>query len=121
MGIALHPDFAANKYVYFYYTFRGVGNDTFNRVVRMKFVDKKFGQEEIIVDNIPGNFNHNGGRIKFGPDKNLYITTGDAQNPSQAQDTSSLAGKILRVTDAGTSVFSYGHRNPQGIDWDKEG
>lgn len=122
MGIVLHPNFSQNNYVYFYYTFRGIGNDTFNRVVRMKFEDNKFGKEKIIVDNIPGNFNHNGGRIKFGPDGNLYITTGDAQNPSQAQDKSSLAGKILRVTDEGKpEVYSYGHRNPQGIVWDKEG
>ncbi|MBI4226003.1 PQQ-dependent sugar dehydrogenase [Candidatus Roizmanbacteria bacterium] len=130
LGIALHPNFSSNKYVYFYYTFSGKGEDTLNRVVRMKYENDKLSGEEIIVDNIPGNFNHNGGRIKFGPDKNLYITTGDAQNPSHAQDKASLAGKILRVTDTGKLVsdspfnnltYSYGHRNPQGIDWDKTG
>ena len=138
LGIALHYNFSANKYVYFYYTFSGKGQDTLNRVVRMKYQNNKLIGEEIIVDNIPGNFNHNGGRIKFGPDNNLYITTGDAQNPTQAQDTASLAGKILRVSDTGRAasgnrfnsaqdklfsnlVYSYGHRNPQGITWDKEG
>lgn len=140
LGIALHPDFAkaspgkpdfsSNRYVYFYYTFSNNGQDTLNRVVRMKYENNKLSGEEIIVDNIPGNFNHNGGRIKFGPDKNLYITTGDAQDPSRSQDKSSLAGKILRVTDTGKSVsdnpfnnltYSYGHRNPQGIAWGKDG
>lgn len=130
LGMALHPDFSSNNYVYFYYTFNGEFNNTFNRVVRMKYENKKLSEEDIIVDNIPGNFNHNGGRIKFGPDKNLYITTGDSQNPSLAQDTNSLAGKILRVTDTGKPspgnpfgnlIYSFGHRNPQGIDWDKSG
>ncbi|OGK32106.1 hypothetical protein A3F57_03470 [Candidatus Roizmanbacteria bacterium RIFCSPHIGHO2_12_FULL_36_11] len=140
LGITLHPDladatpgkpdFSSNSFVYFYYTYNSEFNNTFNRVVRMKLENNKLSEEEIIVDNIPGNFNHNGGRIKFGPDKNLYITTGDAQDPSRAQDKTSLAGKILRVTDAGKPVsgnpfgnliFSYGHRNPQGIDWNKDG
>ena len=120
LGIVPHPDFAkatsgkpnfsSNKYVYFYYTFSGKGEDTLNRVVRMKYEKNKLSAEEIIVDNIPGNFNHNGGRIKFGPDKNLYITTGDAQDPSRAQDKSSLAGKILRGTDTSKAVQG-GHFN----------
>ena len=130
MGITVHPDFSSNHFVYLYYTYGNSGKDTFNRLVRMKFENNKLSGEEIIVDNIPGNLNHNGGRIKFGPDNNLYITTGDAQDPSHAQDKSSLAGKILRVTDTGKPVlsnpfnnlaYSYGHRNPQGITWDKRG
>ncbi len=130
LGMVIHPNFSSNKYVYFYYTFSNSDEDTFNRVIRMKYENNKLSNEEIIVDNIPGNLNHNGGRIKFGPDKNLYITTGDAQDPSHAQDKSSLAGKILRVTDTGKPVssnpfnnltYSYGHRNPQGIAWNKEG
>lgn len=129
-GIALHPDFQKNKYVYLYYTYSGSENSTTNRVVRYYFDGNKLNDEEIIVDEIPGAPNHDGGRIKFGPDKFLYITTGDAQNPSLAQDKNSLAGKILRVTDSGEAVpgnpfgnrvYSYGHRNPQGITWDKDG
>ena len=129
LGIALHPDFSSNHYVYFYYTYSGSGNNTFNRVVRMIYKNNKFENEQIIVDRIPGAPNHNGGRIKFGPDGNLYITTGDAQNPSRAQDVNSLSGKILRVTDEGKSVpgnpfgnlvYSYGHRNPQGLAWDQQ-
>lgn len=129
-GISLHPDFATNKYVYLYYTYGGSEGNTLNRVVRYTFSNNRFANEEIIVDAIPGAPNHDGGRIKFGPDKFLYISTGDAQEPSLAQDTNSLAGKILRVKDDGTPapsnpfnnrVYSYGHRNPQGITWDSAG
>lgn len=130
LGIALHPNFAEENYVYIYYTYTGDDNSTLNKVVRMSYREENFGDEELIVDRIPGAPNHNGGRIKFGPDNFLYITTGDAQNPSRAQDRNSLSGKILRVTDKGevapgnpfgNMVYSYGHRNPQGITWDNEG
>src|SRR3990172_9479468 len=129
LGIAVHPNFSFNNYIYFYYTYRGSGDDTLNRVVRMIYKDKKLSDEQIILDRIPGASNHNGGRIKFGPDNFLYIGTGDAQNPSQAQDKNSLAGKILRTTDEGKPipgnpfgnlVYSFGHRNPQGLAWDRE-
>lgn len=130
LGIVLHPDFSNNHYAYIYYTYNGENNNTLNRVSRFTLNNPKMTDEKIVVDRIPGASNHNGGRIKFGLDKNLYITTGDAQNPSQAQDTNSLAGKILRVTDEGKSVsgnpfwnlvYSYGHRNPQGITWSESG
>lgn len=127
LGIALHPKFSENNYIYLYYTYNANGDDTLNRVVRMTYKNNKLSEEKIIVDKIPGASNHNGGRIKFGPDNFLYITTGDAQNPSQAQKIDNLAGKILRVTDEGeiipgnpfkNLVYSYGHRNPQGLAWD---
>lgn len=130
LGISLHPDFVKNHYVYLYYTYGGNGNNTLNRVVRMTYADKKLSDEKIIVDQIPGASNHNGGRIKFGPDTYLYITTGDAENPSQAQDKNMLGGKILRITDEGKAApgnpfgnltYSYGHRNPQGLAWDSTG
>jgi glucose/arabinose dehydrogenase len=130
LGIALHPDFTKNKYIYFYYTYESQGNNTLNRVVRMTYENNRLSNEQVIIDRIPGAGNHNGGRIKFGPDKMLYIATGDAQEPSLAQDRNSLAGKILRVTDKGEGVagnlfnnlaYSYGHRNTQGITWDTEG
>jgi len=129
-GIALHPDFESNQFVYLYYTYKGDGNNTQNRVSQFRFDGKTFNEEKIIVDAIPGAIFHDGGRIKFGPDNNLYITTGDARNPSLAQDVNSLAGKILRVTDEGnpapgnpfgTRIYSYGHRNPQGITWNDKG
>lgn len=130
LGMTLHPDFATNNFVYLYYTYgENIGN-TLNRVVRMTYQNKKLHDEKIIVDKIPGSLFHNGGRIKFGPDGFLYIATGDAQNPSQAQNINALGGKILRVTDEGKPapdnpfnnlVYSYGHRNPQGLAWNSEG
>lgn len=122
LGIALHPNFISNNFIYLYYTYSESGNNTLNRVVRMRYENNSLTDEKIIVDKIPGALNHNGGRIKFGPDKNLYITTGDAGEPSLSQDKNSLAGKILRVTsDTQISVYSYGHRNPQGLAWDSQG
>jgi len=129
-GIALHPNFVNNHFVYVYYTYGQNIIGTQNRVVRFRYEKGTFKEKTIIVDAIPGALFHDGGRIKFGPDKMLYITTGDAQNPSLAQDINSMAGKILRVTDSGRPapgnpfnnlVYSYGHRNPQGITWDIDG
>lgn len=130
LGIALHPKFISNHFVYLYYSYKNRNNETKNRVSRMTFIKDTLSDEHIIIDNIPGNLYHNGGRIKFGPDGYLYITTGDAQNPKLAQDKASLAGKILRVTDEGKAAgdnpfnnltYSYGHRNPQGLAWDANG
>lgn len=130
LGLDIHPDFSSNNLVYLYYTYNNSSGNTFNRVVRMTYENGQLNNEEVILDNIPGSSNHNGGRIKFSPDNYLYITTGDAQNPSQAQNTDSLAGKILRITDNGevpednpfdNPVFSYGHRNCQGLAWDQAG
>lgn len=140
LGIEIHPNFENNGFVYLYYTYGENNGSTLNRVVRFRFDGRNLTDARVIVEAIPGASNHNGGRIKFGssfasegasagrPDYYLYITTGDAQNPSLAQDKNSLAGKILRVTDDGkpapgnpfgNEVYSYGHRNPQGITWDE--
>ena len=93
--------------------------------------DNTLEEDKIILDNIPANTIHDGGRIKFGPDGYLYIGSGDAGNENAAQDIESLSGKILRVTDdgvipednpfPGSPVYSYGHRNPEGLAWDDEG
>ncbi len=130
LGIAVHPNFSTNNWIYLYYTYRNTDSNTLNRVVRMELYNSALHNEKIIVDAIPGAANHNGGRLQFGPDNLLYITTGDAQEPSQAQNTSSLAGKILRVTENGepasgnpfnNRIYSFGHRNPQGLTWDNAG
>jgi glucose/arabinose dehydrogenase len=106
-----------------------------NRVVRMPLLGTagsySLGAAEPILTGMPKAGNHNGGRIKFGPDGALYITAGDAGVRERSQNPAELGGKILRVnpdgtvpTDnpfAGSPVYSYGHRNPQGIAWDRDG
>lgn len=129
LGLALHPNFNENNFLYLYKTTK-LGNQNINVVERYIFKDESLTEKRLIVNNIPGAFTHNGGRIAFGPDNYLYITTGDAQNTSLSQNRNSLAGKILRVSDEGaipndnpfnSAVYSYGHRNPQGIAWDNNG
>ncbi len=125
LGLAIAPDFAEEPFVYAYYT-----SDSDNRVVRMPFEDDTLGEPEVVLDGIPSSTVHNGGRIEFGPDDMLYVGTGDAQQGDLAQDTDSLAGKILRLTPEGevpddnpfgNEVYSYGHRNVQGLAWDSDG
>jgi len=127
LGLALDPSFEQNHYLYLYYTYFEFPF-TYNKVVRYTEKDNALTDEIILVDKIPGAAWHDGGRLKFGPDEKLYITTGDAGNADSAQDLNSLSGKILRINSDGTIpsdnpfsdslIFSYGHRNPQGIDWD---
>ncbi len=127
LGMALDPNFKTNGLIYFYYTYSTNGNDTINRVSKFKFTNGALSDEKIILDHIPGSIFHDGGRIKFGPDGFLYVTTGDAEVDAHAQDKNSLSGKILRVTTDGkaapgnpfgTPIYSYGHRNPEGLAWD---
>ncbi len=125
LGIALDPNFPNSPYIYLYYTYEG--ENLWNRVVRYKFENWTLVDQKILIDKIPAATIHNGGRIKFGPDGKLYITTGDATQRDLAQDINSLAGKILRINPDGSipednpfphsPIYSYGHRNPQGIDW----
>ena len=130
LGLALHPDFEKNKKIYVYQT--NLELDFFqNKVYSFRVDDNTLIEKQLIIDDIPGAPWHDGGRIKFGPDGKLYITTGDAINPGWSQEVSSLAGKILRINSDGTipednpfdssPVFSYGHRNPQGIAWSNDG
>jgi Raf kinase inhibitor-like YbhB/YbcL family protein len=132
LGLAISPTFASDHYVYLYYT-----AESDNRVARAKFENNRLGAREPIVTGMAKNRFHNGGRIRFGPDGFLYISSGDARNPNSAQSVTSLNGKILRVTPTGApapgnpflsnsnanakKVYSLGHRNPQGLAWDSRG
>lgn len=130
LGIAIDPQFSKNHFIYLYYTYKETSGNTLNKVVRYVYANNALTDSMVIVPNIPGNLFHNGGRLKFGPDGYLYITTGDSQQPSFAQDKNKIAGKILRVSNDGKPapgnpfknlVYSYGHRNPQGLAWDESG
>lgn len=126
LGLAIHPDFGKNHWIYLYLTTQSPEGLT-NKVIRYQLEGNKLSNSQVILQGIAGASNHDGGRIAFGPDGHLYITTGDAQNPDSAQDRDSLNGKILRVKDDGSipednpfgnAVYSYGHRNSQGLAWD---
>ncbi|HEY9583737.1 MAG TPA: PQQ-dependent sugar dehydrogenase [Candidatus Paceibacterota bacterium] len=131
LGITLHPQYNTNHFLYLYMTTSGTaGGSTKNAVFRYNFESGALSDEKEIIRDIPGAIYHDGGRMEFGPDGKLYITTGDATTAQIAQDKKSLGGKILRLNDDGsippdnpfsTEVWSYGHRNPQGLAWDNEG
>jgi glucose/arabinose dehydrogenase len=125
-GVAIHPKFESNSYVYLYYTYRS-GGELKNKVVRYVFKNGALAEDKTILNNLTGGQIHNGGRLRFGPDERLYVLTGDAARPELAQRSDRLEGKILRMNDDGTTpddnptkgslVYSLGHRNPQGITW----
>ena len=126
LGIALDPSFAQNGFVYLYYSYAASGG-TRNRVVRMRDQAGRGTEETVLLDGIPGSDSHDGGRLRFGPDGKLYVTTGDAENGANAQSTATPAGKTLRINKdgsipadnpfAGSPVWSLGHRNVEGIAW----
>ncbi|KOX03807.1 glucose sorbosone dehydrogenase [Streptomyces sp. NRRL B-1140] len=128
LGIALSPDYASDRMVYAYFT-----SASDNRIVRMIYDGRKpageqLGAPDTVFKGIPKGFIHNGGRIAFGPDKMLYVGTGESGDTGLSQDKDSVGGKILRLTPEGepapgnpfpdSPVYSYGHRNVQGLAWD---
>ncbi|WP_330173459.1 PQQ-dependent sugar dehydrogenase [Streptomyces sp. NBC_01498] len=128
LGLALSPTFAADTYVYAYFT-----TDSDNRIARMLYdpkrpVGRQLGAPDTVLRGIPKGTIHNGGRIAFGPDRMLYAGTGETGDTGLAQDKKSLGGKILRMTpegepahgnpEADSVVYTYGHRNVQGLAWD---
>ena len=127
LGIVLDPNFEKNHFIYVYYTYSDFLK-LYNKLSRFTEKDNKISDEQVILDKIPASSIHDGGRIKFGPDERLYIGVGDVSDRDSAQDTDILSGKILRINPDGSipsdnpfpnsPVYSYGNRNPQGIDWD---
>lgn len=128
LGIALSPDFASDHMIYAYFT-----SASDNRIVRILYNERKpageqLGAPDTVFRGIPKGVVHNGGRIAFGPDRMLYAGTGETGDTGLAQDKKSLGGKILRLTPdgepapgnpfPGSPVYSYGHRNVQGLAWD---
>jgi glucose/arabinose dehydrogenase len=126
LGIAVSPTFADDRLVYAYFT---TASD--NRIAAMKLTKSGFERPTVLLDGIPRASYHDGGRLLFGPDGMLYATTGDHGQPELAQDLNSLAGKILRLAPdgrvpkdnpfPGSPVWSYGHRNVQGLAFDDAG
>jgi glucose/arabinose dehydrogenase len=129
MGLALHPNYPEEPYLYAMHTIQEA-KGLVNRIILLRDQGNRAVFERVIFDNIPGGRNHNGGRIAFGPDGMLYVTTGETFQGELAQDLSSWGGKILRLTPdgkipddnpiPGSPVYSYGHRNPQGLAWHPE-
>jgi glucose/arabinose dehydrogenase len=130
MSLALHPQFSSNHFIYLSYAYGGEG--VLVRVVRYTETSGGFTDRKVIIENIPAAQFHAGCRLRFGPDGKLYITTGDATKRQLAQQLDSLAGKTLRLNDDGSipsdnpflgqqnargEIWSIGHRNAQGLDW----
>jgi glucose/arabinose dehydrogenase len=126
LGLTLHPNFTQNHLFYVYYTYSN-STGLFNKVLTLKESNNRIIDSKTILDGIPGDDYRDGGRIKFGPDGKLYVSTGDASIPELSQDLDSLAGKILRINEDGTipqdnpfsnsPVYAYGFRNVQGLAW----
>ena len=130
MSVVLHPQFATNHLLYISYAYAGAGIRV--RVVRYREAPEGFVDRKVIIEDIPAAQFHAGCRLRFGPDGKLYVTTGDATQRELAQRLDSLAGKTLRLNDDGSvpndnpfigqanarpEIWSYGHRNSQGMDW----
>lgn len=131
MGMTLHPSYASNRFFYLAYAYAD-RSDVRVRVVRYRDDGASASQHSVIIESLPAARFHAGCALGFGPDGKLYITVGDATEPESAQDLTSLAGKTLRLEDDGSvpadnpfvgradarpEIWSYGHRNAQGIDW----
>ena len=131
LGITVDPAFAANHYVYAFYTrFNAQTNQAYDRIIRFTDVNSKGTAPTVIFDTLPAlNGYHTGGAISFGSDGKLYISVGDGHDNDQAQNKSSLLGKLLRINKDGTipsdnpfhdPIFTYGHRNVYGIAFDNQ-
>ena len=124
LGMVLHPDFGTTPEVFVAYNYLKSGTYT-KKIVKFTYNGTTLINPKILLDDIPASSVHNGTRLAISPDKKLYITSGDASISSRAQDKSSFAGKIQRINldgsipadnpIAGSPLWSFGHRNPQGL------
>jgi aldose sugar dehydrogenase len=135
MGMTLHPNFAENHFVYLAYAYQDATKQQNVRVVRYRETGETLVEAKTIIEAIPASKFHAGTRLRFGPDAKLYITTGDATKQKRAQNLSLINGKTLRLNDDGTipndnpfvnqkdargEIWTYGHRNAQGMDFQPE-
>lgn len=130
LGMALASDFRLSGTVYLYHSYRADGGLA-NKVIEARFDGNAWRETRTLLSGIPGHRLYNGGRVAIGPDGLLYVTTGWTENRERPQDLRSLAGKVLRMTldgqvpkdnpFPGSFVYSYGHRNPQGLAWNAQG
>jgi len=130
LGMAPSGDFETSRLAYLYHSYRS-GSRLANKVIQARFNGESWQETRVLLAGIPGHRLYNGGRIAIGPDGHLYVTTGWTENGRLPQDLASLAGKILRMTPSGqvpkdnpfegSYVYSYGHRNPQGLAWNGAG
>jgi glucose/arabinose dehydrogenase len=130
LGMALSEDFETSGLAYLYHSYRS-GSGLTNKIIQARFDGQSWRETRVLLADIPGHRLYNGGRIAIGPDGHLYVTTGWTENGKLPQDLDSLAGKILRMTRdgqvpkdnpfEGSYVYSYGHRNPQGLAWNGAG
>jgi len=130
LGMALSPDFVSDGTAYLYHTYQAASGLS-NKVIEARFDGRNWRETRTLLAGIPGHRLYNGGRVAIGPDGFLYVTTGWTESRTRPQDLGNLAGKVLRMTldgqvpadnpFPGSLVYSYGHRNPQGLAWSPKG
>ncbi len=123
LGLAIAPHDQQTLYAY-------CTTSSDNRVVRLSLAGGRVGKPHAVLSGVPTSTHHHGGRLLFAPDGNLFVSTGDAEVSSRAQNRDSLAGKILRITPNGKAApgnpfgnrtWTYGHRNIEGLAFDAKG
>lgn len=131
LGLALHPDFPRDPWIYLYHTYRDEGGAVHNRLVAVRADGNRGVELRVILEPLPASTNHDAGILAFGPDGKLYASVGDAGQPAQAQDPTALNGKILRLNPdgsipadnpvPGSPVYALGLRNPFGMAFAPDG
>ncbi|QUW20827.1 PQQ-dependent sugar dehydrogenase [Sporosarcina sp. Marseille-Q4063] len=121
LGFVLKEDFVQSSEAYAYYVY-DVNGSPVNRIISLQYDGSSWSEKEILLDGVSSGSVHHGGRLAISPDGILFATIGDGANPEAAQDLDSLNGKILRYgEDSKFHIYTYGHRNPQGLAWDPQG